>query len=164
MLESGAGTLPPGWAANGSFPALQNILLSYNKLSGSLPNAWFSAAFPSLHFLSLDSNRFNGRAPFKHAWVINTVDCELQWAWSQAAAGSLPTVASFQTLLEIDLSSNQLTGTLPESWAELEAFPALEYLRLGFNQFTGWKESPGMGWGCGQEGALLSSRWPTLPG
>ncbi len=35
-----SGELPPGWGSNGSLPRLEQLFLSYNKLSGTLPASW----------------------------------------------------------------------------------------------------------------------------
>ena len=35
-----AGTLPSSWGVHGSFPALSNLTLANNNLSGSLPVSW----------------------------------------------------------------------------------------------------------------------------
>lgn len=43
----------------------------------------------------------------------------------------------FPRLLLLDLSSNQLTGPLPEEWGSNGAWPELKQLAMGSNRLTG---------------------------
>lgn len=52
-----AGTLPPDWAASGSFPMLNRLDLFSNNFTGSIPPSWGSPdAFPALETLYLYFN------------------------------------------------------------------------------------------------------------
>ncbi|KAL4447322.1 hypothetical protein ABPG77_007355 [Micractinium sp. CCAP 211/92] len=73
--QSLSGTLPPAWGQSstgtrrlqassdsGAFPALRELLLSYNDLTGSLPAEWAGAsAFPSLTAMDLEHNQLSGQ-------------------------------------------------------------------------------------------------------
>jgi hypothetical protein len=60
---------------------------------------------------------------------------------NQNIRGTLPpawgNADSFPELRGLDLSSNFLTGPLPASWAAFSAFPALQLLNLSFNDLSG---------------------------
>jgi hypothetical protein len=61
---------------------------------------------------------------FNPCFCRNLSSCGLQ--------GTLPPkLAQLQQLRTLDLSSNQLSGVVPQEWTAAGAFPALESLRLG---------------------------------
>ena len=64
MQAVGTGRLPDEWAVNGSFPALQELNLAINRLSGSLPASYLSASpFPYLRWIILAGNELAGTIP-----------------------------------------------------------------------------------------------------
>ena len=100
-----------GWSSHSACRRLEDINLSGQGLSGSLPAAWAGPqAFRNLTALSLHSNLLSG--PLPAAW---------------GGAGALPALRTLQ------LGSNRLTGTVPASWAKSSAFPALQRLGLAGN-------------------------------
>jgi hypothetical protein len=90
-----------------SAQSLEILDLSYNRLSGLLPDAF--AAMGSLRELLLDVNQFDG--PLPDAW------------------------ASLPNLQRIFLSENRLTGQLPEAWGDLKGLADLwvEYNKVRSN-------------------------------
>lgn len=97
------GRLPPEWgAAGGPLASLYELSLSGNRLTGSLPAAWGRPdGFKNLQVLQLD-----GQADL---------------------AGPLPpgwgSPRAFQALTNLSLANNQLSGTIPQSWAYATSFP-----------------------------------------
>lgn len=69
-----AGTLPPEWADEGSFPSLSSLYLNKNMFSGTLPPEWGSnesAAFPSLQLVRIGS----ATAPHCSPWRLAQQFC-----------------------------------------------------------------------------------------
>lgn len=83
--------------------SLVNLTLSSNELGGVLPTTWIA---PKLQIVSLSSNRFEGALP--------------------------DSLQSVKTLVELDLSVNSLSGSLPFEFGNLVS---LEKLWLFENQF-----------------------------
>ncbi|XVF72230.1 hypothetical protein PTKIN_Ptkin12aG0103400 [Pterospermum kingtungense] len=100
------GVLPPSiWNL---CDRLVSLRLHGNSLSGPLPDpALPNSTCNNLHSLDLGNNKFSGNFP--------------------------EFVTPFQTLKELDLSGNMLSGPIPESLATLN----LEKLNLSHNNFTG---------------------------
>ncbi len=59
------GGVPEGWGSSQSMPAVQELVLTSNQLGGFLPPAWGgSARFPNLTSLQLGTNQIAGSLPF----------------------------------------------------------------------------------------------------
>jgi len=118
------GSLPEEWGSSQSLPAVRELLLTSNQLSGSLPPAWGGPSrFADLASLQLGTNKLSGGLP-------------ATWAASDALA----------SLAELDLSDNQLIGSLATTWGAMGAFGAMTNLDLSSNGLTG--SLPGT-WGGG---------------
>ena len=103
------GTLP---STIGLLTALQTLNLRRNILMGTLPVE--IAAMPSLEWLDLEGNQLKGRFP------------------SSPAKG----FPSATKLVHLDLSHNQLYGTIPADFGKRNT--ALEYLDLQRNKLSGF--------------------------
>lgn len=90
-------------AAIANLTALQTVNLAYNRLYGRIPDFLGPRALPDLNFLRLDGNRLDGAIP--------------------------PTA----TVYDLSLVGNNLTGTLPATFADAE-FGDVD---LADNQLTG---------------------------
>eukprot|EP01018_Ginkgo_biloba_P027805 Gb_14202 [translate_table: standard] len=142
-------------ASLGSCSVLEALDLSYNKLSGTLPPQ--VASLPNLIlYLNLSSNSLQGSLPLEIGKLarVEAIDLsanhfsgaipgtfescvELQYLNISHNAFDGPIPLSFQNLnLEnMDLSSNNLSGTIPaKSLAKLKM---LHHLNFSFNNFTG---------------------------
>jgi hypothetical protein len=108
--------------------SLEILDLSYNQLTGELPDAF--AAMGSLRELLLDVNRFTG--PLPDVW------------------------ARLPNLQKIFLSENQLTGPLPEAWADLTKLTDLwlEYNQVRGGGFVGLGVHTMWGWGLWPDAGL----------
>ncbi|KAJ4764724.1 Leucine-rich receptor-like protein kinase family protein [Rhynchospora pubera] len=109
----------------GMFKNLEQLDLGYNALTGELPSlaSWFN-----LRVLRLGSNQFFGLLPqeiFQSSFHLIEIDLS-----RNGFTGSLPNIIS-TTLKNLNLSSNSLSGTLPAS------IGSCVYLDLSNNQLTG---------------------------
>ncbi|KAL4437815.1 hypothetical protein ABPG77_005727 [Micractinium sp. CCAP 211/92] len=105
------GGLPDAWAAPGSFTALEQLTLSDNPhLGGTLPLSWGnqSEALPSLQDLNVSNCGLTGPLP----------------AWGPG----------LQKLRTLTVSANALTGSIPNSWTQLD----------GLSQVTLHPGNPGL--------------------
>ncbi|KAF3558162.1 hypothetical protein F2Q69_00017157 [Brassica cretica] len=98
-----------------ALPNLQVLILSSNKLYGSLsPPGQGPLGFPELHIFEISDNKFTGSLP--PTYFVN-------WKASPATMNEYG-----------DLSSNQLSGTIPNGLGSLSF---LEYINVSHNQLKG---------------------------
>jgi hypothetical protein len=128
-----SGVLPPGLAA---LRHLQLLNLSGNAFAGTLPAAWLEpAGFPALASADLSGNLLAGTLPFQLMGLASTA---ISLGGNDFEAGLPPRWAS-TSLRSLDLSTNRLSGLLPNAWGS--QLPALADLRLNGNLMRGR-------WGC----------------
>ncbi|KAE8787351.1 Receptor-like protein kinase HSL1 [Hordeum vulgare] len=141
-----AGPLPACLAA---LPSLRHLDLAGNAFSGDVPRS-YAAGFASLATLSLAGNDLSGEFP---AFLANVSSLEeLLLAYNPFAPSSLPdafpdglprlrvlwlagcclvgqipsSLGSLRSLVNLDLSTNNLTGEIPESIGRLENLVQIE--------------------------------------
>ncbi|XP_020575406.1 probable leucine-rich repeat receptor-like serine/threonine-protein kinase At3g14840 [Phalaenopsis equestris] len=120
------GTLPPQMA---SLPFLQEIDLTRNFLSGTIPNEW---AVLSLVNVSLLGNSISGQIP---SWIGNITTLQTLALESNQFTGPLPKELGYlPNLQNMQFSANAFTGELPDTFANLSN---LVYFTIGSNNFTG---------------------------
>ncbi|XP_073013940.1 probably inactive leucine-rich repeat receptor-like protein kinase At3g28040 [Typha latifolia] len=118
----------PSWIGN--LTALQHLDLSGNKITGSLPSSL--GELKDLNYLNLANNVLVGAIPDSVAECSNLAELHLK---GNALNGSIPQ-ALFNIAMEVlDLSSNELTGTMPARSARLAE--TLRWLDLSSNRITG---------------------------
>ena len=128
------GTVPPSWGESTAFPALQQLWLQSNQLTGCLPGSWPA----TLQILNVTANKFTGRLPAALAQQQ-----QLQWAamFQNNITGALPaewgSPGSFPQLWFLDCSLQHISGTLPSTWGGSHAFQQLEYLYLDDTAISG---------------------------
>ncbi|TQD86322.1 hypothetical protein C1H46_028153 [Malus baccata] len=109
--------------------SLESLCLSYNHLSGSIPNL---TNFSSLKSLSLYGNQLNGTIPGSIGQLSNLEELSL---FGNQLSGTIPeSIGQLSNLEELYLYGNQLSGTIPESIGQLSN---LEYMYLGMNDLEG---------------------------
>ncbi|GLU18027.1 hypothetical protein SLE2022_343500 [Rubroshorea leprosula] len=120
------GTLPPGLVR---LPYLQNIDLSLNYLSSSIPAEWGSMQLVNI---SLVGNHLTGLIP-KEIGNISTL--RYFTVEFNQLSGPLPRELGDLTHIEnLHLSSNNFTGELPTTFTWLTS---MQHFRISDNQFTG---------------------------
>ncbi|KAD5803561.1 hypothetical protein E3N88_14921 [Mikania micrantha] len=112
----------------GGLGSLTYMSLSGNDISGNIPKSLIYSR--NLSVVRLRGNRFNGSIPeglFELG--LNQIDLS-----RNQLTGSVPPGSSrlFETLEVMDLSANGLTGDIP---AEMGLFTRLRYLNLSWNNF-----------------------------
>ena len=125
------GAMPAAWSDAAAFEALQYLDVSRNQLAGSLPVTWP----PQLENLKLSNNNFSGSLPAS-GWPLHL---RILQAMSNKLTGSVPgSFSQHPGLQMLRLDSNLLTGSVPEAWGGADAFPGgLTVLTLYSNQLRG---------------------------
>ncbi|CAA3010344.1 receptor-like kinase TMK4 [Olea europaea subsp. europaea] len=113
----------------GSFPSLQNLRLSYNNLTGSLPLSFSNSGIQNL----LLNNQMMGLSGTID--VLRTMSQLTEvWLHVNKFSGPIPDLSSCRELYDIQLRDNFLTGVIPESFTKL---PKLKTAMLQNNVFQG---------------------------
>ncbi|XP_042009455.1 receptor-like protein EIX1 [Salvia splendens] len=115
----------PRWLWSTS-PSLQYLFLSYNQISGTVPNLLST----SIRYMDLSYNRFRGPIPL---FPVNASHIQLN---GNKFSGSISSLCKtpHDYLEYFDLSNNQLAGEVPNCWDKM---PSLRYLNLANNGFLG---------------------------
>ncbi|PRQ19822.1 putative protein kinase RLK-Pelle-LRR-XI-1 family [Rosa chinensis] len=113
-----------------SFPNLEYIDLSINKLFGVIPPQISSLS--KLMYLDLSNNQLSGRIPQEIGFLISLHTLQLK---KNQLNGSIPQeIGQLKSLLVLSLIENRLTGPLPLSIGNLSK---LEVLYIRDNQVSG---------------------------
>ncbi|KAJ0238009.1 Phytosulfokine receptor 1 [Hirschfeldia incana] len=110
-------------------PTLQTLDLSFNDLSGEIPQ---TLNLPSLQSLDLSSNNFIGSLPRSVGNLSSLLRLDVSW---NLLSGEIPDVFHELTQLKyLSAQSNRLTGGIPSSLASSRS---LNLLNLRNNSLTG---------------------------
>lgn len=127
-------------AFNGSFPlgvgnisSLKGLYLHDNRLDGVLPSNAFFKSLQQLETLRIDRNRFEGTIPRGLGEVTALAVLNMG---ENMLNGTLPPLPSMLLATQLNFSFNNLTGSLPETWA-LSVMVRVSSLDLSFNYFSG---------------------------
>lgn len=114
-----------------SLGSLKTLNLSYNQLSGGLPNN--IGNFGLLETLDLSWNNFSGEIPaaFSSLGSLQVLKLNQNGFQSSIPSGFL----NFKSLVSMDLSWNRLNGPLPGGF--FASFPKLKTLNLAGNEIEG---------------------------
>ncbi|KAJ4909443.1 Tyrosine-sulfated glycopeptide receptor 1 [Raphanus sativus] len=136
-----SGTLPSSVL---NLPRLSQLNLSYNHLSGPLPQGFFSV-LDQLTVLDLSYNSFNGKSPFEQSsspngttnqnFQIKTVDLSSNLFQGDILLGGSVFLQGALRLTSFNVSNNSFTGPLPSFICT--SSPQLTTLDLSYNKFTG---------------------------
>ncbi|CAK9187841.1 unnamed protein product [Ilex paraguariensis] len=128
-LDLSANNFSIGFPSFGDCAYLQHLDLSSNKFSGDISSSL--SVCGKLSYLNLTNNHFTGTIP-------NLPSGAMQFLYlsGNGFQGVLPSNLSnlCSTLVKLDLSSNNLSGTVPESFG---ACSVLELLDISVNNFSG---------------------------
>lgn len=121
-----SGVLPPEL---GKLTQLERIYLSNNSFSGEIPPQ--VGALKQLSSLQLQGNSLNGSIPSELGQCTRLADLNLA---DNLLDGNIPdTLAQMSSLNSLNLSSNRLSGPIPESLGKLK----LSLIDLSENQLSG---------------------------
>ncbi|KAK7854724.1 putative leucine-rich repeat receptor-like serine/threonine-protein kinase, partial [Quercus suber] len=115
------GTLPPELV---NLPYLEEIDLTLNYLSGTIPEQWGSFT----RLLNMKKIKIKRKNTFLYCWKYSVLK-------AQNLTGTLPPeLVNLPYLEEIELTLNYLSGTIPQQWG---SFTRLLNIFLTSNNFTG---------------------------
>ncbi|XP_034585931.1 probable LRR receptor-like serine/threonine-protein kinase At1g06840 isoform X2 [Setaria viridis] len=111
-------------------PLLLHLLVDNNNLSGPLPPEFAKA--PALKIFQADNNNFSGSSiPTTYSNISTLLKLDISW---NQLTGSIPTNKLASNITTIDLSHNMLDGTIPKNFSGL---PDLQILSLEDNNLNG---------------------------
>ncbi len=114
-------------------PDLQKLDLSKNELSGQIPDF---KNLPNLQELDLAKNPLSGSIP-NFSNLPNLISLQLEYYYSSPSesqlSGQIPDFKNLPNLQELNLRSNQLSGEIPD----FSNLPNLQELDLAANQLSG---------------------------
>ncbi|XP_061359238.1 tyrosine-sulfated glycopeptide receptor 1-like [Gastrolobium bilobum] len=127
--------------------ALSHLNLSHNRLSGNLPNHFFSL-FNHLQILDLSYNRLSGVANHSSSSSTNTSIIRVLDLSSNLFNGTLPSsllqnLATGGSLTSFNVSNNSFTGHIPTSLlcVNINNSSSLRFLDYSYNRFDGMIET-----------------------
>ncbi|KAI5076257.1 hypothetical protein GOP47_0008322 [Adiantum capillus-veneris] len=113
----------------GQLPQLLHLLLDNNNLSGELPPALSNIS--TLVILQLDNNKFSGSIPSSYSTLVNLSKLSLR---NCSLNGTIPDLSALPYLAYLDLSKNQLSGSLPSLRSPSDVLTTID---LSFNNLDG---------------------------
>jgi hypothetical protein len=111
--------------------ALRDFDISFNNFSGTLPNSDAWSSLNSLFSFNVQGNQFSGQIPDAIGSLLSN-DINLS---SNKLQGTIPeSLFKIAALNSLSLANNKLNGTLPDTFNSLREFYELD---LQFNELTG---------------------------
>ncbi|KAL3724524.1 hypothetical protein ACJRO7_029664 [Eucalyptus globulus] len=113
----------------GSFPSLQSLRLSYNNLTGPLPPSFAGSGIQNL-WLNNQAQGLSGTID-----VLSSMpELSQVWLHKNSFAGPIPDLSKCESLFDLQLRDNDLTGVVP---ANLMSLPSLKNVSLDNNKLQG---------------------------
>ena len=119
------GTIPNSF---GNLINLQEVKLSYNQLSGTLPPM---EQLVNLTYFSVSNNQLTGSFPAGLTSATNLFTIDLS---ANQFTGEIPSLTNLRQLYYLELDHNNFTGALPGSFLSSYGLIAVD---LSYNQLTG---------------------------
>ncbi|KAL7124301.1 hypothetical protein ABFS83_14G039500 [Erythranthe nasuta] len=111
------------------FPNLQNLRLSYNDLTGSLPGSLSGSEIQNLWL----NNQIQGLSGTINV-LSNMTQLSQVWLHANAFSGGIPDLSTCENLFDLQLRDNKFTGIVPPSLLNL---PNLVNITLQNNRLQG---------------------------
>ncbi|KAK8587649.1 hypothetical protein V6N12_022133 [Hibiscus sabdariffa] len=129
FLDLSSNNFSTGIPSFGDCSALEHIDISGNKFSGDIARAISSCV--NINFLNLSSNQFSGQIP-----ALPTSNLQYLYLAGNNFQGEIPLnlTQACSSLVELDLSYNNLSGLIPSSFGSCSS---LESFDVSSNNFTG---------------------------
>lgn len=112
-----------------SFANLQNVRLSYNNFTGSLPPSFADSGI-QIMYLNDQKNGLSGTLDI----LSGMTQLRQVWLHNNQFTGPIPDLSKCESLFDLSLRDNQLTGVVPPS---VIALPALLNVSLQNNKLQG---------------------------
>lgn len=110
-----------------SFPNLQDLRLSYNNLSGSLPGSFAGSQITNLW---LNNQKLSGSIEV----VASMLQLSQVWLHANLFSGPIPDLSKCENVFDLQLRDNDFTGLVPDS---LLTLPKLTNVTLQNNKLQG---------------------------
>eukprot|EP00887_Chlorella_sp_A99_P002361 scaffold10.g2361.t1 len=150
QLNQITGGLPPEWQPDDVWPRLRVLNLSNNPLGGPLPAEWMEqGSFPALQVLHLSATNLTGPLPDVPATPA-----------SEGGNSSTP-ATGLAALGRLWIDGNDLSGSIPPSWANLTKLQQL-YVRPGNERLCGGVPAGAVFRLCNAQGGLECSMEASL--
>lgn len=114
-----------------TFPGMTKLALSFNMLTGGLPEGY---AGSSIQILWLNGQKSGTKLTGPIDVLQNMTQLTQVWLHSNSITGPIPDLSQLKGLKELSLRDNMLTGPVPDSLVNL---PSLEIMNLTNNLLQG---------------------------
>ncbi|KAK7359320.1 hypothetical protein VNO77_01275 [Canavalia gladiata] len=111
------------------FPSLVSVRLSYNNLTGTLPNSLAASSIADLWLNNQDTGLSGSIAVLSNMTQLSQV-----WLHKNQFTGPIPDLSQCKGLFDLQLRDNQLTGLVPSS---LMSLSSLKNVSLDNNELQG---------------------------
>ncbi|KAE8077202.1 hypothetical protein FH972_015787 [Carpinus fangiana] len=112
-----------------SFPSLENLLLSFNNITGPLPKSFGGSGIKIL-WLDYQKNGLSGTIDV----LSSMTQLKQVWLHENQFTGPIPDLSKCTSLFDLQLRDNQFTGIVPDS---LMSLPSLKNVSLANNKLQG---------------------------
>ncbi|KAJ4799351.1 hypothetical protein LUZ62_050597 [Rhynchospora pubera] len=104
-----------------SFPSLELLELSYNNLTGGIPQSFAGSTVKFLHLNSQKGGKLTGGIDV----IANMTSLQQLWLHSNSFTDPLPDFSELVNLEDLALRDNQLTGPVPDSLTKLASLKSI---------------------------------------
>lgn len=104
-----------------SFPSLELLELSFNNLTGGIPQSFGDS---TMKFLLLNSQK-GGKLTGRIDVIANMTSIQQLWLHSNLFSGRLPDFSELINLVDLDLRDNQFTGPVLDSLTKLTSLKSV---------------------------------------
>ncbi|RYR32365.1 hypothetical protein Ahy_A10g046951 [Arachis hypogaea] len=126
-----SGKIPEFFGSTGPFGSLQNLSLSFNNFDGGLPDSFSGSGIQHLWVNVLPgNNKLSGTLSV----LQNMTSLRQIWVHGNNFTGPIPDFSNHDSLYDVSLRDNKLTGVVPESLVNL---PSLKVVNLTNNRLQG---------------------------